>query len=204
MIESGQLWILRHGVAGDKSESNTPEQDFVRALTKKGARQSVNAGRLMRRIAPRFTACYTSPMVRCVQSAVLACAELKGVKPKPKKALINISPAEATGLLEEGKAVLLVGHGPEMNDVVAHLTGRTVDMSRGTLAAVKITNGQGTLDQLLTPKQIRALVKPSRAGSGRAARSAALSLTLAREEWSRPCARRAPRRLTRRQRGTTR
>jgi phosphohistidine phosphatase SixA len=91
MIKDAQLVLLRHGTAADKAENRTPQEDFVRPLTKKGVRQSVNAGRLLRRIGPKLDACYCSPAVRCVQTAVLACQELKGVKPKPKKELLPVA-----------------------------------------------------------------------------------------------------------------
>jgi phosphohistidine phosphatase SixA len=182
MIKDAQLVLLRHGVASDKAEHRTPAEDFARSLSKKGVRQSVNAGRLLRRVGPRFDACYCSPAVRCVQTAVLACQELKGVKPKPKRELLSMSNRDGVGLVQDGGAVLLVLHGPDLDSLVDYLTRRTVDTSRGTIAAVKITNGQGELTQLLTPKQIASMVRPSRAGGRRADRSAALSLTLAREE----------------------
>jgi phosphohistidine phosphatase len=183
MIESAQVFLLRHGVAGGKSESNTPAEDFVRPLTPKGVRQSVNAGKLLRRIAPKFDGCYTSPVVRCVQSAVLACEQLKGVKPKAKQELMSMSNSEGVALIKDGGCVLLVCHGPELDELVHHLTGRTVDTSRGTIAAVKITNGQGTLQTLLTPKQVAAMVKPSKPSRSESAAAAALSapVTLACE-----------------------
>jgi hypothetical protein len=33
MIERAQVWLLRHGVAGGKSESNKPAEDYARSLT---------------------------------------------------------------------------------------------------------------------------------------------------------------------------
>jgi phosphohistidine phosphatase SixA len=158
MIDNAQLWLLRHGTAADKSPSNSYEEDFVRPLTTKGVRQSINAGKLLRTIAPDFHACYTSARVRCVQTAVLACQELKGVKPKTKKELLEISNSEAVGLIKDSQAVLLVGHGPEFNNIVAHLTGRVVDLSRGTVAEIHVVNNQGELATLLTPKQIASMV----------------------------------------------
>lgn len=159
MIDDASLWLLRHGTAADKSESNTPEEDYVRPLTRKGVRQSINAGKLLHQIAPKFDACYCSPMVRCVQTAVLACQEMPGVKPKREKKLIGISPKEGEELVKDGHARLLVGHGPELNDLVEHLTGRQVTMSRGTVAAIHVRDGQATLEQLLTPKDVAGMVR---------------------------------------------
>jgi phosphohistidine phosphatase len=158
MIADAQLYLLRHGIAADKSDTNTYEQDYVRPLTRKGVRQSINAGKVLRAIAPKLDSCYTSPRVRCVQSAVLACAELKGVEPQRDKALLEPSNEEVVHLVKDGKATLIVGHGPELNDAVQHLTGRVVDMSRGTIAGIQITNGQGKLEQLLTPKDVAGMV----------------------------------------------
>jgi phosphohistidine phosphatase SixA len=196
MIDRAQLYLLRHGVAGGKFENRTPEEDFVRPLTKKGVRQSINAGKLLRRIAPRFDGCYCSPAVRCAQSAVLACQELKGVKPKPKKELASMSNSEGVALIKDGGCVLLVCHGPEMDDLIKHLTKRVVDISRGTIAGISIKDDHATLDQLLSPKQIASMVKPSRASGRAASLSEPVSLALAGEHHSPPCARRPSWRLS--------
>jgi hypothetical protein len=118
-----------------------------------------------------------------------------------------MSDSEGVALIKDGGAVLIVAHGPQIDSLIHHVTGRTVDTSRGTLAGIQIKDGVGTLTHLLTPKQIASMVKPARGSDsdGRAAAlSAALSepVTLACESTRR--GRQASRRLTRRQRGATR
>ena len=60
-----------------------------------------------------------------MQTAVLASQALD-VLPKAKKSLLTMSPEDGEGLIEDGKAVLIVGHGPELVELVKSLTGRTV------------------------------------------------------------------------------
>jgi phosphohistidine phosphatase SixA len=158
MIDDAQLWLLRHGEAVAKSDSETPAENLARPLTAKGVRQSINAGKLLRELAPPFAACYCSPALRTKQTATLACQQL-GIKAQPKKALLALSPHEGEALVKDGAAVLLVGHGPGWcDDLVQHLTGREVAMRKGAVAGIHIVNGQGSLDTLLTPSDIAGMV----------------------------------------------
>lgn len=159
MIDNADLYLLRHGIAADKSASNTYEEDYVRPLTVDGVRQADDAGKVLRQIAPRFHACYTSPRIRTVQTAVLACQHLKGnVTPERDKDLLNMSMHDGQALIKDHAATLIVGHGPELNELVKKLTGRDVDLSRGAVAGIHVHNGQGSLTNLLTPKDIAGIV----------------------------------------------
>lgn len=154
MIDNAHLWLLRHGAASGKSDTNTFEQDYVRPLTRKGVQQSIDAGKVLAELSPTIDAAYTSPRVRCVQSAVLACQELKGVEPHRDKTLLEMTSKAGEALAKDGQATLIVGHGPELNDLVEHLTGRQVTLAKGAIAGVHIKDGQGTLQQLLTPGDV--------------------------------------------------
>lgn len=156
MIDDAQLWLLRHGVAANKSETNTFEEDYVRPLTANGERQAVNAGLMLDELT-NLHAAYTSPRVRCVQTAMLACQDL-GVDVHRDKTLLEMKPADAVDLVKDGESVLICGHGPEINDLINDLTGRMVDLPKGGLAGIHIVKGQGTLMHLLGPKDIASLV----------------------------------------------
>jgi phosphohistidine phosphatase len=67
-----QLWLLRHGEA----VPHESKPDFERELTPRGERQSIAAGEALARLGLEFAACYTSPLVRAVGTADLACVPL--------------------------------------------------------------------------------------------------------------------------------
>ena len=139
------IWFLRHGDAADGSD------DFTRPLTEKGERQSRAAGKALSALGVPIDACITSPRVRAVQTAELACDEL-GIEPEQANELSGgeIDPES----LAAGRGdVLLVGHEPDFSHAVYNLTGARIDMKKGGLAAV---DGR-TLVSLLRPAQIKRL-----------------------------------------------
>ena len=139
------LWLLRHGDAAGGSP------DAERPLTAKGEEQSRAAGRALKRLGVLPSACLTSPKVRAVDTARLACEEL-GIEPQhePKLAGGPFDPeALAAGL---GDDVLLVGHDPDFSSAVHSLTGAQVRMKKGGLAGVE----KGELKVLVRPDESRA------------------------------------------------
>jgi phosphohistidine phosphatase len=140
------IWLLRHGDAADGS----PDAD--RPLTEKGRRQSAAAGAALGALGVKLDACLTSPKVRAVDTARLACAGL-GVEPReePRLAGGSFDPAElAAG---EGDEVLLVGHDPDFSEAVHRLTGARVRMKKGGLAGI----ADGELKVLLRPAELSAI-----------------------------------------------
>jgi phosphohistidine phosphatase len=140
------LWLLRHGDAADGSP------DAERPLTKKGEEQARVAGRALKRLGVRPSACLTSPKLRAADTARLACEEL-GIEPQhePKLAGGPFDPeALAAGL---GEDVVLVGHDPDFSMAVHSLTGAQVRMKKGGLAGVE----KGELKVLLRPDETRAI-----------------------------------------------
>lgn len=159
MIKDAQLWLFRHGQAADKSPTNTFEEDYVRPLTEKGVKQSLRAGQLLKAIAPKMDGIYCSPRIRTVQSAVLIASQLKGTpKAHRDKHLLEMSHQDAEQLIQDHGAVTIVGHGPEIDDLIKHMTGRDVHTYRGTLAGIHIKDGQPELTKLLSAKDIAGLV----------------------------------------------
>jgi phosphohistidine phosphatase len=145
--DSWVIWLLRHGDAEDGSD------DAARQLTDKGQRQAEWAGRALAALGVELDACLTSPKVRAMDTARVACAEL-GVEAEPESAL------EGGGFEIESVAagrgeVLLVGHEPDFSNAIAAATGARVKLKKGGLAAVE----DGQLHLLLRPadlKRIRA------------------------------------------------
>jgi phosphohistidine phosphatase len=141
------IWLLRHGDAAEGSP------DAERPLTEKGKEQSRAAGRALKKLGVKPAACLTSPKVRALDTARIACEEL-GIEPQhePKLAGGPFDPeALAAGL---GDDVLLVGHDPDFSMAVHSLTGAQVRMKKGGLAGVE----KGELKVLLRPTETRALL----------------------------------------------
>jgi phosphohistidine phosphatase len=140
------LWLLRHGDAAEGSP------DAERPLTEKGRRQSGDAGRALKAVGVELSACLTSPKVRAVQTAELAC-EPFGVEPQLEPKLAG-GPFDAEALAAGlGDHVLLVGHDPDFSMAVHALTGAQVRMKKGGLAGVE----KGELIVLLRPKETAAI-----------------------------------------------
>lgn len=138
------IWLLRHGDA----EAGAGKPDAERELTKKGERQSRDAGRAMKAIGVKLDVCLSSPKVRARQTAELACAELgASIELDERLAGGDFDPLE----LAAGRGeVLLVGHEPDFSRAVAIVTGSRVKLKKGGLAAFD----DHLLHALLRPKDL--------------------------------------------------
>jgi phosphohistidine phosphatase len=147
------IWLLRHGDAEESAED-----DAARRLTEKGERQAEAAGKALEGLDAGVGACLTSPKVRALDMARIACRGL-GVEVQETDLLRGgdfdpqqvASQAHAKG----GQAgnVLLVGHEPDLSHAIEAATGARVKLRKGGLAAIE----DGTLIALLTPTQLGAI-----------------------------------------------
>jgi phosphohistidine phosphatase len=138
------IWLLRHGDA----ESHA-EDDASRPLTPKGERQAVAAGVALAALDAGIEVCLTSPKLRALQTARIAC-EVLGIEPETSEALRggDFDPVE---LAAGGGTVLLVGHEPDFSRAVQLTTGGRVEIKKGGLVAIS----EATLVSLLRPGQLR-------------------------------------------------
>jgi phosphohistidine phosphatase len=139
------IWLLRHGDAQDGSP------DSERPLTDKGRGQSRSAGAALAALGVEIDACLTSPKLRAVETARIACEQLNGPEPQedPRLAGGEFDPEElAAGL---GDKVMLVGHEPDFSDAIRSLTSARVDLKKGGLAAID----GSALIVLLRPKELK-------------------------------------------------
>ena len=122
------IWFLRHG------DAEAGDDDFARKLTKKGERQSHDAGAALAALGVGFDLCLSSPRVRARDTARLACESL-GVEVTIEDRLAggSFDPLELAAGLDN---VLLVGHEPDFSNAIAELTGGRVDLKKGGVAAV--------------------------------------------------------------------
>ena len=131
--------LLRHG----KSDWSGGEPDHLRPLARRGRRQVPEAGRWLANNAGTIDLAVVSPAVRTRETWRLAAAEL--AVPPPTREEARVYAGSASSLLdvvrelpEELATVVLVGHNPGVEDLVASLTGRRVPMPTSALAVIDV------------------------------------------------------------------
>jgi phosphohistidine phosphatase len=138
------LWLVRHGDA----EDGTP--DAERPLTEDGREQAQAVGAALKALGVEPGACLTSPKVRAVETARIACDPL-GIEPQLEPKLAG-GPFDAEALAAGlGDDVLLVGHDPDFSMAIHSLTGAQVRMKKGGLAGVE----KGELVVLMRPRELK-------------------------------------------------
>ena len=139
------LWLLRHAEAAD----GLP--DDQRPLTERGMRQAADAGIALQRLGVRLDACFSSPKVRALQTAQLACDPL-GVQVVIEPALSG-EPFDVHELIAGLDDVLLVGHDPSFTLTIHDMTGAQSRLRKGGLAGI----AKGELVTLLRPGELSAI-----------------------------------------------
>lgn len=160
-----KLWLLRHGEAEPADGRIT---DGERRLTAYGEREAEQAGAALSRLGVTLSACHTSPRVRAHETARRACAAA-GLQPQVAAALsAGFDSEDLSELLlahAPGDDVLVVGHQPDLSQLVHDLTGAPVAFATGGLACVKFAGRAGELVVLLRPRDLRALAGVAGAGT---------------------------------------
>jgi phosphohistidine phosphatase len=144
-----KIYLLRHGDA----EDGVNITDFERQLTAKGVSRTQTAARVIAalRVAPAHI--FSSPRVRARQTAEIV-ADALGIQIEIRDDLdFNFSinaVAKLTADLNDVQDAMFVGHEPGMGTTVSALTGAIVDMKKGGLARIDLTQRQPTLHGVLT------------------------------------------------------
>jgi phosphohistidine phosphatase len=152
-----QLWLLRHAEA----EPHGTRRDAERRLTERGEGQSRAAGIALARLGLKFDAVLFSPKVRARQTAELAAEawtaqQRKGLREHPPLAG-DFDAQQALEALAEVRAdgtILLVGHEPDLSRLAGELTGGSLDLKKGGVAAVRLEGAGGELLVLLRPREL--------------------------------------------------
>lgn len=126
-----RICFLRHGEAEDDDGSG----DAARELTPRGRAQSSAAGAALAAIGFRPDVCLTSPRIRALDTANLACASL-GIDPEIVEA-IGAGAFDSLELSAGRGDVLIVGHQPVLALEVGRLTGASIRMKKGGVALVE-------------------------------------------------------------------
>lgn len=145
---AAQLWLLRHGEAEPHAAD-----DASRVLTPRGEAQAVIAGRALAALELVFGAVFTSPKVRALRTAELACATL-GLAPIVHEPLREgFGVRDARELMVADQRTLVVGHNPDLAQVVYDLTGAHAELKKGGVAGLR----EHELLALLRPRELDAI-----------------------------------------------
>jgi phosphohistidine phosphatase len=140
------LVLMRHA----KSDWSVAASDRDRPLKARGRRQAAEAGRWLGEHVPGIELVVTSPATRARTTWDIAGASYGG---RPRVATDERAYSfDDTALLEvlhelgdDVTSVLLVGHNPALDDLVARLTGEYVDMVTSALAVLRFDDAWSRL-----------------------------------------------------------
>jgi phosphohistidine phosphatase len=120
-----ELWLLRHA----KSDRNVDVSDFERPLKKRGKRDAKNIGAWLKMQHFFPDVLLSSPAKRAIDTAHIVYQELNVadlfVREDERLYATTIEQLKATlaSCPESAKRILLVGHNPELEDLLIHLVG---------------------------------------------------------------------------------
>jgi len=151
------LYLIRHGKAEVKSESG---RDFDRELTVKGRRKIESIALRLNDLGITFDKIYSSPLVRAKQTAEIFLHHMIN------ECDFEINNTLAAGcnaktllenILFEHEKVALIGHEPDMSQILSDLCGAVnLQFKKGGIAKIVFEGepriGAGILEFLITPK----------------------------------------------------
>lgn len=154
-LREGETFVLllRHGIA----EKKGIKPDAERELTPEGHERMERIGRTIARIFPDAVALYTSPLVRCRQTAdwvvqafgdsleaVTTDALLPEARAGDFRRLISANPA---------RYFICVGHEPNLSTIASAVTGLGdgLELKKGGVYGIRFTPENATLEWLLPP-----------------------------------------------------
>jgi phosphohistidine phosphatase len=155
--EPRQLYLLRHGDAGDPAAWQG--DDGERPLSAKGKRQAKRLGSLLADIGWKPDVILTSPKLRAAQTAVIVGRALN-VKATDDDRLGSPLELADIGRILAGhpaaQRVVLVGHDPDFSSLASTLVGAAVELRKGAIARIDLQDaspvaGQGMLRWLIPP-----------------------------------------------------
>jgi phosphohistidine phosphatase len=158
------LYLVRHAIAGVADPSQWPD-DRDRPLTPKGAKRFASVARRMGELVSSVDVMLSSRFVRAWQTGEILTKDAGWPEPLACEALESgRAPAEVLQALQaytSASAVALVGHEPNMHELVSYLltadtTHAQVEFKKGGVARVWIDEslrpGSARLAWLLAPK----------------------------------------------------
>jgi phosphohistidine phosphatase len=148
--------LLRHGIA----EPSGDKADEVRRLTPDGRRRMKEIARTLARILPEPDLLYSSPLLRCTQTAEsiaraygkLATITTQALRPEA-------GPSEFVKLLHttDEQRVIGVGHEPGLSALMRELTEieGEFELKKGGCYGIRILESGARLEWMLPPRVLR-------------------------------------------------
>lgn len=145
-----QLYILRHADADTDAAT-----DDARTLSEKGEEQAREVARFCRRQGIQPGVIFASPLIRAQQTAKPVAKELGMDVTTVRWLACGAKPEGILGELSattDAAAVMLVGHEPDLGNLIAHLLGAangSIHVRKASLTAIEVLmprKGGGRLD----------------------------------------------------------
>ncbi len=151
------VYLVRHATAEDRPGGLDHPG---RALTDDGHREAALAARAMEVMGIEPDAVLTSPYRRAIETARPIASVLDAPLIEDGRLEPGFTPAEFSALWErhaDARSLVIVGHEPDLSELVAYLTGARVSLPKGAIARAEVSpiRGRGELRWLLRPKQLR-------------------------------------------------
>jgi phosphohistidine phosphatase len=161
------VYLMRHGLAQDRDDPESPP-DPDRQLTRKGAERTAEVVRGLRALGVSPGAVLTSPYLRAAQTAAIAAhglgldeedvTQTEALRPDgdPQSVFAELIEVQAD-------AVLLVGHAPNIDEVLASALGGHAPITHlkkagvACVAVESLAAPRGRLVWLLEPRALRRL-----------------------------------------------
>jgi phosphohistidine phosphatase len=161
------LYLLRHGVAIDREDPECPP-DPERFLTREGVEKTRQVARGLRKLGVKPDLILSSPLVRAVQTAEIAAAELSYPKEKIRRTELLEPDGDPAELMKEisgwkKEEVLCAGHAPQLDEMIAHAVGvraAFTSLKKAGAACLEFHSpaaSRATLLWLMSPKVLRSL-----------------------------------------------
>jgi phosphohistidine phosphatase len=160
---------MRHGIAIDREDPACPAE-AERALTPEGLKKTQGVARGMRKIGMEPEIVLTSPFLRAVQTAEIACTALKVETRKlirVEALLPNAKPSllfDDLAKLKESE-VLCCGHAPNLDEVIAYALGiraPITELKKAGVASLEIESfapPKAKLAALYVPRALRKIAE---------------------------------------------
>jgi phosphohistidine phosphatase len=160
------LYIVRHGIAVDRTDPKSPPES-ERPLTAKGVQKTRSAALGLRALDAKPDVLITSPYVRAAQTAEIF-AEALGIAPEKIRVSQALKPAENPAdivkelLRLKVKEVICFGHAPHLDLMMAQLVGARAaftSLKKSGVACFENASAHGKwgLRWIATPKILRKL-----------------------------------------------
>ncbi|HET9945434.1 MAG TPA: histidine phosphatase family protein [Actinomycetes bacterium] len=137
---SRRLVLVRHA----KAEPGGEDADHDRRLTDRGLRDAADAGRWLATVVRQVDEVWCSSAVRAVQTWDAIAPSLVAPPPSVERELYLAGARDLVGRLERvrpGRIVLLVGHNPTAEQLLAAVVGELRGLRPGAVAVADLDAG---------------------------------------------------------------